>query len=1034
MDDPFSDVPAVVTATHGVIGDVVREPATTRGTPPELNGEWVFDGASWNWRVRQVGEGLLDDSDSDSEAMEELGDGNETQWDSGSPRGPVRMETSYNMQHVLESDTLPSLLSILNAKTPGSSIASVVNANTTDLMCKLLSGEDYLSSAAKLNRTADSQNLLDFMLHMLRYRLLPNQDESVDFNQRARRFMFKIIAKKPVTPWSLIATGVSQPAEQDYIGGGGFGRVYKSELNGEAVALKILYKSDDNALAFCREALMWGSLKHKFVLPFLGIDEHEDGTAYLISPYMEKGTLAQWRKQANPSISEIEKRILEVALGIEYIHSEGIVHGDLRGENVLLDANLHVQIADFGLARLSDATNTRSGAKHIHFAAPELFGHLEAGDDHSADDSARTQMSDIYAFGGLYYEIHYDNIPFAGRQGLQIMAFVSQGIRPPRLDDPHLKDEAWELIKWCWARMPSERPAIKDVAEMMMSDPDRHPLLFLLFVLKDWKPGSCITSVVNASIINLVCRILAREDYLGVVDQLSQAPDVQNLLDFLLHLLRDRRLSNLDTTTDINGRARRLMFKLNSKMPVIPPSLIVTGVNMPAERNYVGSGGFGRVFEGKLQEEVVALKVLYKSDNDVSFCREALMWGSLKHKFVLPFYGIYEVSDGRVPQFFLVSPFMTNGTLAQWRKKADPSVSEIEERILEVAQGVEYIHSVGAVHGDLRGDNILLDANLRVQIADFGLTRLSDATNTQSGAKHLNFSAPELFGFFDNNDFNDVPARTQMTDVYAFGCLFYEIHYDSVPFAGKTDLQILGLHDRGEQPPRPHHPPLSDGVWDMIQRCWGRDALKRPRMKDITKNMTLLSQDTTTEMLLPLTTPRRITGVMKSSSPPAHSSDTRISTMAVYDLPYGSLEPEASGAAMATTLTSSLVEEKHRETYPIVPVYQHISRRRLDPPAYVDSPIDPNDIAADSDTYDPPSRSSSARTPRPTWRRSDPIFRTRRLSSPSPQLTLPLTPIPISPVRRPSTSLNNTFTNVPDAYQPSQIRDVRVSFYWRSWT
>ena len=64
-----------------------------------------------------------------------------------------------------------------------------------------------------------------------------------------------------------------------------------------------------------------------------------------------------------------------------------------------------------------------------------------------------------------------------------------------------------------------------------------------------------------------------------------------------------------------------------------------------------------------------------------SFCREALMWGSLKHKFVLPFYGIYEVSDGRVPQFFLVSPFMIHGTLAQWRKKFSPPVPEIEQRV-----------------------------------------------------------------------------------------------------------------------------------------------------------------------------------------------------------------------------------------------------------------------------------------------------------------------------------------------------------------
>ena len=67
-----------------------------------------------------------------------------------------------------------------------------------------------------------------------------------------------------------------------------------------------------------------------------------------------------------------------------------------------------------------------------------------------------------------------------------------------------------------------------------------------------------------------------------------------------------------------------------------------------------------------------------------------------------------------------------------------------------------------------------------------------------------------------------------------------------MPYAGKTDLQIFSLHFRGEQPPRLDHPPLSDGGWDVIQRCWGREALKRPRMKDVAK---VLSRDPTTEMV-----------------------------------------------------------------------------------------------------------------------------------------------------------------------------------------
>ena len=74
-----------------------------------------------------------------------------------------------------------------------------------------------------------------------------------------------------------------------------------------------------------------------------------------------------------------------------------------------------------------------------------------------------------------------------------------------------------------------------------------------------------------------------------------------------------------------------------------------------------------------------------------------------------------------------------------------------------------------------------MNANLQVQIADFGLTRLLDATNTQSGAKHLHFSAPELFGCPEDDDDSAVePARTQLSDVYAFGCLYYEVHHKTI--------------------------------------------------------------------------------------------------------------------------------------------------------------------------------------------------------------------------------------------------------------
>ena len=62
-----------------------------------------------------------------------------------------------------------------------------------------------------------------------------------------------------------------------------------------------------------------------------------------------------------------------------------------------------------------------------------------------------------------------------------------------------------------------------------------------------------------------------------------------------------------------------------------------------------------------------------------SICRQALMWRSLKHEFVLPFLGIYE--DGPASQTFLVTPSMANGTLSQWRKMANPPASEVQKRV-----------------------------------------------------------------------------------------------------------------------------------------------------------------------------------------------------------------------------------------------------------------------------------------------------------------------------------------------------------------
>ena len=204
-----------------------------------------------------------------------------------------------------------------------------MNTTSIDLLHNLLTCQDYVDAAEKLNYPSDIMNILEFILFVLRNRHFSNPDPHVDTNRRARRLMSKIISKSRVMPRSLSLTGLTMPGDHDFIGGGTFGLVYKGEHQGRAVGLKVLYKTRYNVVRhprtnslkylfsisfqkqdFCREALMWRSLHYKFLLPFLGIYESEASPKFfLVSPYMANGTLAQWRKRVVPSLLNIEIRV-----------------------------------------------------------------------------------------------------------------------------------------------------------------------------------------------------------------------------------------------------------------------------------------------------------------------------------------------------------------------------------------------------------------------------------------------------------------------------------------------------------------------------------------------------------------------------------------------------------------------------------------------------------------------------------------------------------------------------------------------------
>lgn len=101
----------------------------------------------------------------------------------------------------------------------------------------------------------------------------------------------------------------------------------------------------------------------------------------------------------------IVAQLHQIALGLVYLHSEGIVHGDLHAGNILIDETGGVRLADFGLSLLSEGTGYNYGSQHgggaVHFTAPELFD----PDAFGLKSSRPTFRSDIYALACVCIEV-----------------------------------------------------------------------------------------------------------------------------------------------------------------------------------------------------------------------------------------------------------------------------------------------------------------------------------------------------------------------------------------------------------------------------------------------------------------------------------------------------------------------------------------------------------------------------------------------------------------------------------------------------
>jgi class 3 adenylate cyclase/tRNA A-37 threonylcarbamoyl transferase component Bud32 len=256
------------------------------------------------------------------------------------------------------------------------------------------------------------------------------------------------------------------------IGGGGMAEVYLAydQVLGRKVALKALrpqYASDEPFLErFRREAQSAASLSHSHIVPVHDWGETREGAYYIVMEYLPGGTLKGIIEREGPLEPERAARYtMQIARALDYAHQHGIIHRDIKPQNILITEGGEAKVADFGIARASSgASITQEGSVMgtAQYISPEQVRGEEA-----------TARSDLYSLGIVLYEMLTGEVPYKADTPAAIMMCHLRGdCSPPREVRPDIPEELNGitlrlLSKDPEKRYPSAAALITDLERML---------------------------------------------------------------------------------------------------------------------------------------------------------------------------------------------------------------------------------------------------------------------------------------------------------------------------------------------------------------------------------------------------------------------------------------------------------------------------------------------------------------------------------------------------------------------------------------
>jgi serine/threonine protein kinase len=253
------------------------------------------------------------------------------------------------------------------------------------------------------------------------------------------------------------------------LGKGGNARVYFAEdtKTSTSVALKVFFRElerDPNFVArFRKEVRIASKLNHPNIVRTLDYG-YDDGRYYLVMDYIDGTNMQELINQRGPlELTSVVTLVTQLCDALDYAHQQGIVHRDIKPQNVLIDRDEQVRLVDFGLARAvanTGLTVTNPTIGTIGYLAPEQI-----------QNNPLTPRTDIYALGVMMFEMVTGRLPFENASALAVaLAHVQQEPPLPRVYNPHVSPSLELVIRRCMAKDPDRRyPSVKELKAALMN-------------------------------------------------------------------------------------------------------------------------------------------------------------------------------------------------------------------------------------------------------------------------------------------------------------------------------------------------------------------------------------------------------------------------------------------------------------------------------------------------------------------------------------------------------------------------------------